>query len=80
MYCHLKSYSCTSSGNRILSESQNLNCNDETNVTIAALVVVTVVDVVSTMNSVQIGNVTLEILLVIVLFLKRMEMVGFKIH
>ena len=58
----------------------DINCNDETNVTIAALMVVTVVDVVSTMNSVQIGNVTLEILLVIVLFLKRMEMVGFKIH
>ena len=42
--------------------------------------VMTVVEVVSTTNSVQIGNVTLEILLVIVLSLKRMEMVGFKIH
>ena len=56
--------------------SNDLNCNDETNVTIAALMVMTVVEVVSTTNSVQIGNVTLEILL----FLKRMEMVGFKIH
>ena len=57
-----------------------MTCNDETNVTIAALMVMTVVEVVSTTNSVQIGNVTLQILLVIVLSLKRMDMVGFRIH